>query len=162
MPAIYFPAIIDRSASGFGLSFPDFPGCIAAGDTVHEAAANGEAALALHIDGMRADREAIPQPSRLDDIEEVEGADDVARVLIRADLPGKFSRIQVTLEDSLLAAIDAVSHNRSGFLADAARASLKQVAHPAPGPIPGGKRRVSKAELEATYGKAVQLTAERV
>lgn len=101
------------------------PPAIAAGATVQEAAINGEAALAFHLDGMREDGDAIPAPSSLDDIEEVDSADDVARVLVRAVMPAKFSRIQVTLEDSLLSAIDAVAANRSGFLADAARAALR-------------------------------------
>lgn len=126
MPPIYYPAVIDRSASGFGVSFPDFPGCVANGATVQEAAVQAEAALALHLDGMRADKDAIPQPSALDDIDPVEGADDVARVLVRADMPGTFSRIQVTIEDSVLAAIDANATNRSSFLTEAARSALKE------------------------------------
>src|SRR4051812_2305366 len=126
MPANYYPAIIDRSESGFGVTFPDFPGCVAAGDTVQEAALNAEAALALHLEGMHNDGDEIPAASSLDDIEDVEGAEDVARLLVRADQPTKFSRVQVTLEDNLLAAIDAVAPNRSGFLAEAARAALKE------------------------------------
>jgi predicted RNase H-like HicB family nuclease len=126
MPPIYYPAVIDRSASGYGVSFPDFPGCVAAGATVQEAAVNAEAALALHLDGMRADKEKVPQPSSLDDIEPVEGADDVARVLVRVEVPAGFTRIQVTIEDGVLAAIDAVSSNRSGFLVDAARVALQE------------------------------------
>lgn len=145
MPPVYYPAVIDRSESGFGISFPDFPGCVAAGATLQETAINGEAALAFHLDGMREDGEAIPSPSALDAIQPVEGADDVARVLVRANMPGKFSRIQVTLEDSLLAAIDAVAANRSGFLADAARAYLHQRSnHVAPvskDPLPVPRKR---------------------
>jgi predicted RNase H-like HicB family nuclease len=124
MPPIYYPAVIDRSASGFGVSFPDLPGCVAAGTTVQEAAVEAEAALALHLDGMRADRDGIPPPSSLDVIEPIEGADDVARLLVRTEMPGKFTRIQATIEDSVLAAIDAVASNRSAFLTEAARAAL--------------------------------------
>ena len=124
MPATYYPAVVDRSASGYGVTFPDFPGCIAAGDTVQEAAENAESALAFHVDAMRADKDAIPLPSDLDSIEPVDGAEDVARLLVRVDLPGKFQRIQVTMDEGLLAMIDRVSHNRSGFLAEAARAAL--------------------------------------
>jgi predicted RNase H-like HicB family nuclease len=124
MPPVYYPAVIDRSSSGYGVSFPDFPGCVANGPTPHAAAANAEAALALHLDGMRQDRDAIPAPSSLDDIEDVEGVDDVARVLVRADMPGAFTRIQVTIENSVLAGIDAVASNRSAFLTEAARTAL--------------------------------------
>jgi predicted RNase H-like HicB family nuclease len=124
MPATYYPAVIERTASGFGVSFPDFPLVISGGDTVHDAAVSAEAALAFHLDSMRTDGDVIPAPSDLDSIKPVDGADDVARVLIRADLPGKFQRIQVTMDEGLLAMIDRVSHNRSGFLSDAARAAL--------------------------------------
>lgn len=120
MAATYYPAVIDRSASGYGVSFPDFPGLIAGGTTINEAALNAEIGLSLHLKGMADDKDEIPAPSSLDDIEDVEGADDVARILVRAETPAKFSRIQVTLEDSLISAIDAQAANRSGFLAAAA------------------------------------------
>lgn len=125
MPATYYPAVIDRSASGFGVSFPDFPGCIAAGDTPSEAAINAEAALALHIDGMVKDGDDVPDPSDVAAIEEVEGADDVARILVRVERPAKVERVLVSIERNLLRAIDAVAPNRSAFLADAARAALQ-------------------------------------
>jgi predicted RNase H-like HicB family nuclease len=124
MPATYYPAVIDRSSDGFGVSFPDFPGCVAAGATVTKAALNAEAALALHIEGMAKDRDPLPEPSQLDDIEEVEGADDVARVLIRAEAPPKVERVLISLDSGLLRAIDAVAANRSAWIAEAARAKL--------------------------------------
>jgi len=124
MPATYYPAIMDRSASGFGVSFPDFPGCIANGDSVNEAALNAEAALALHVEAMVKDKDDLPAPSDLDAIEEDEGAEDVARRVIRVDTPAKGERGLVSLDAGLLRAIDAVASNRSGWLADAARAAL--------------------------------------
>ena len=38
--------------SDYGVSFPDFPGCITAGRTLDEASRMAEDALALHIQGM--------------------------------------------------------------------------------------------------------------
>lgn len=128
MPIQYFPAVIDRSASGFGVSFPDFPGCVAAGGTVQAAAVNAEAALALHLEGMGRDDEAIPAPSSLDDIDDVEGADDVARILVRAELPGRVTRVLLSLDENIVAAVDAVSPNRSAFIADAVRDRLERQA----------------------------------
>src|SRR5205085_6089714 len=52
--------------SDFGVSFPDFPGCITAGRTLDEARRMAAEALALHIAGMVEDDEAIPQSSTLD------------------------------------------------------------------------------------------------
>jgi predicted RNase H-like HicB family nuclease len=159
MPPVYYPAVIDRSASGFGVSFPDFPGCIAAGATVQEAAVNAEAALAMHLDGMRADKDAIPQPSSLDAIEDVEGADDLARVMVRAELPGQFTRIQVTIENGVLAAIDAVATNRSAFLTDAARAALNAAHAAAPSRLTKSLRSAAtKARAERVSSAAQRGT----
>ncbi len=52
----------DRDTS-YGVSFPDVPGCISAGDTFEEAIANAAEALAGHFATMRADGDRIP-PAR--------------------------------------------------------------------------------------------------
>ncbi len=128
MPLQYFPAIIDRSADGFGVSFPDFPGCIAAGDTIQAAAINAEAALALHLEGMIGDKDPIPAPSSLDDIEPIEGGDDVAHILVRAELPGRVTRVLLSMDEGVVAAVDAVASNRSAFIAEAIRERLARLA----------------------------------
>jgi predicted RNase H-like HicB family nuclease len=84
LSVLHYPSIVDRSASGYGVTFPDLPGCIAAGDTVEDAVLNAEAALALHLEGMVQDGDAIPAPSSLQAIEPDDEADDVARIPIRA------------------------------------------------------------------------------
>lgn len=141
MPATYYPAVIDRSASGFGVSFPDFPGCIAAGATVSEAALNAEAALALHVEGMAKDKDPLPEPSRLEDIEDIEGADDVAHVLVRAESPPRVERVLISLDSGLLRAIDSVAANRSAWIAEAARSRLEAERAPRSGRPPAGARR---------------------
>jgi predicted RNase H-like HicB family nuclease len=52
--------------SDHGVSFPDLPGCITAGRTLDEAPAMAADALALHLQGMIEDGEAIPGPSSLE------------------------------------------------------------------------------------------------
>jgi predicted RNase H-like HicB family nuclease len=52
--------------SDFGVSFPDFPGCVTAARTLDEAQRMAAEALALHIAGMVEDGEAVPEPSSLD------------------------------------------------------------------------------------------------
>lgn len=54
--------------SDFGVSFPDFPGCITAGKTLEKARRMAAEALALHIAGMVEEGEAIPEPSTLDSL----------------------------------------------------------------------------------------------
>jgi predicted RNase H-like HicB family nuclease len=52
--------------SDFGVSFPDFPGCVTAGRTLEEARRMAAEALALHVAGMIEDGEVVPEPSNLD------------------------------------------------------------------------------------------------
>jgi predicted RNase H-like HicB family nuclease len=54
--------------SDYGVSFPDFPGCVTAGSTLEEARSMAAEALALHVAGMREDGEEVPEPSTLDDL----------------------------------------------------------------------------------------------
>lgn len=124
MSFVFFPAVIERADDGFGVFFPDLPGCTSAGDTVNEAALNAEEALSLHLDGMREDGEAIPAPSSIDAIATDPDVDEVGRVLVRGEVPGRAIRVQVTIDEGLLARIDRVAKNRSRFLAEAARAAL--------------------------------------
>ena len=63
----YIGLIHKDADSHFGVSFPDFPGVITAGTTLDDARAMAEEALALHIEGLVEDGEAIPEPSALED-----------------------------------------------------------------------------------------------
>jgi predicted RNase H-like HicB family nuclease len=119
--------------SAYGISFPDFPGCISAGDTMDEVIANGAEALALHVWGMEADGDQIPEPRPLEEIvndrefaEDLEGASFALVALVR-DL-GSTTRINVSLDLGLLRAIDEEARSRgqtrSAFLASAARREL--------------------------------------
>jgi predicted RNase H-like HicB family nuclease len=58
----YIALVHKDEGTSYGVSFPDVPGCIAAGDTFEEAVANAAEALAGHFALMRADGDAIPAP----------------------------------------------------------------------------------------------------
>lgn len=124
MATIYYPAIIERAGDGYSVFFPDLPGCTSAGATIQEAARNAEEALAGHLLVSAQHGDAISDPSELDAIEADPEVDEAARILVRADRPGRSVRVQISLDEGLVAAIDRVAANRSGFLADAARAAL--------------------------------------
>lgn len=126
MATAYYPAIIERGSEGYGVFFPDLPGCTSAGDTIQEAARNAEEALSGHLIVSAAHGDKIPAPSELDAIERDPEVDEVARILVRAELPGRAVRLNITLDEGLVAAIDKVAKNRSGFLADAAREALRR------------------------------------
>ena len=126
MSTAFYPAIIERGPEGYGVFFPDLPGCVTAGDTIQEAAQAAEEALSGHLIVTAEYGEPIPSPSSLDALEIDPAVKEACRLLVRADLPGKKVRINVTMDEGLVSAIDAAAANRSSFLADAARAHLRR------------------------------------
>ena len=64
----YIGLIHKDADSDFGVSFPDFSGVVTAGTTLDDARDMAEEALALHIEGLAMDEEAIPEPSALEDV----------------------------------------------------------------------------------------------
>ena len=126
-------ALIHKDAdSDFGVSFPDFPGCVTTGKTLDEARAMAVEALAFHIEGMIEDGEDIPAPSSLDEV--MADPDNVSGVMILVDArtPSLRSavRVNVTFSATILDAIDeyAETHGftRSGFLARAAQRMIDE------------------------------------
>ena len=126
----YFPAIVERAVDGFGVFFPDLPGCTSAGATLQEAVRNAETALQAHIDLASEHNEAVPAPSELDTIMSDPDVAEAARVLVRVDVPGRAVRVNITLPEDLLAAVDRYAsrtgHTRSGLLALAVRERMER------------------------------------
>jgi predicted RNase H-like HicB family nuclease len=123
-------ALIHKDAdSDYGVSFPDLPGVITAGSTLDEARDMAAEALALHLEGLIADGEAVPAPSSLEEImSDAENRDGVA-VLIAAPSPEvKTVRVNVTLPADVLSEIDEYAERegftRSGFLVQAAKKAM--------------------------------------
>lgn len=94
-----FIALVDKDHdTSYGVSFPDVPGCISAGDTFEEAMDNAAEALAGHLAVMEADGDPIPKARSLEQLREdarfVEDSDDavVAFVSPRA---GQRTTLQV-------------------------------------------------------------------
>jgi len=97
--------------SDFGVSFPDFPGCVTAGRTLEEAHRLAAEALAFHIAGMMDDGEAIPPPSTLDAL-----ADDPQRAggvafLVHVAPQGRTVRINITAREKQIEEIDHLARH---------------------------------------------------
>ena len=122
MASAAYMAVVERGQHGFGVFFPDIPGCVSAGRTPQETFANAEEALSGHLAEMLLDGESLPQPT--DDFEVDPEVDEYCRLLVRVELPGKAVRLNITMDEGLVAAIDRVASNRSSFLAEAAREAL--------------------------------------
>jgi len=127
----YIGLIHKDDTSDFGISFPDFPGCVSAGQSIEDAIAMGKEALGIHVEFMIEKNMAVPMPRSLADIQnDTEGfwTEDfsdaqIVRVplIVNIDPP---KRVNISINTSLLSAIDQAAKEqgmtRSAFLANAA------------------------------------------
>ena len=126
----YLAIIHKDPQSDYGVSFPDFPGCITAGCSIDEAKEMAQDALALHIQGMVADGDKIPAPSKLVDIVAQPDYSDAAAILVVsvAEPKPRTVRVNVTLSENVLRKIDRIAKkrgmSRSSFLVHAAEKAI--------------------------------------
>ncbi|MCH7936641.1 MAG: type II toxin-antitoxin system HicB family antitoxin [Proteobacteria bacterium] len=123
--ATYIALLHKTKTSSFGVTFPDFPGCVTGGETLEEAKRRAPEVLALHTLGMTEDGEAMPEPTALDVV--MSAVEDKAAAVLVVDAPDKFEKVErysITVRPSVMARIDAAAaaagSNRSAFLAEAA------------------------------------------
>lgn len=108
-----FSAILEQGSSGFGVTFPLFPGCVSFGRTRREAQHNAVEALELHIAGMLDDKEDIPhEPNGAeDDAGPMHHASDGVSgnqhpIFVTVDVPDDNERVNVYLPKRLIANVD--------------------------------------------------------
>src|SRR5258707_9488622 len=122
----YMGLIHKERTSDFGVSCPDFPGCISAGSTLDEAIKMGAEALAAHIGLLVEEGQPIPEPSSVERImAEPENRDGVVVLIPGPDDVAKTVRVNITLPEDALRDIDAYAethgYSRSGFIVHAAK-----------------------------------------
>ena len=128
--ANYIAVVHKDPKSDFGVSFPDFPGCITAGSSIDEAKDMAHDALSLHIKGMMEDGENIPAPSELEDVLDDPDYSDAAAILVVSVSKTKprSVRVNITVPEDMLRKIDTVAKkrgmSRSSFLVHAARNAI--------------------------------------
>lgn len=129
--ADYIAVLRKQKKSDWGVSFPDAPGCFAAGATEAEAMRNATEALQLWIDAMAEAGEDIPEPDTAANIDtDPHARDEVVRLaLINAELPGKAVPVTITMNERILRKIEKVAgpRGRSRFLSDAAEEKLARL-----------------------------------
>ncbi|CZT57886.1 hypothetical protein BN3661_02217 [Eubacteriaceae bacterium CHKCI005] len=69
MRKVTYIAVLEPSSDGYGVYFPDLPGCATFGETVESAIELAEEALSLHIYGMEKDGDPIPAPSESPEVD---------------------------------------------------------------------------------------------
>jgi predicted RNase H-like HicB family nuclease len=102
----YIAYLHKDTKSDYGVSFPDFPGCITAGSTLEEARRMAVEALSFHIAGMRKDGERLPTPSTLDELRRDPAMKGAVAFLVQVAEPERTIRFNVTARESQLAEID--------------------------------------------------------
>jgi predicted RNase H-like HicB family nuclease len=129
-------ALIHDEDGAYGISFPDFPGCVSGGGSLDEALARGAETLMFHIEGMVADSDPLPVPRSLEQLRSdpmfLADSEGAVVAVVPVELPGKAVRVNVSMDEHLLDAIDraarARGQTRSAFLAEAARARIRSAA----------------------------------
>lgn len=127
-------AVIHEEDGRYGISFPDFPGCVSGGASLEEAMRRGREALRTHVDSMLEDGEPLPVPRPVDALKsDPDFRADAAGAIVVAlplDLPGRAVRINISLDEHLVAAVDQAAReagmSRSAFIAAAARERLQR------------------------------------
>ena len=116
--------------SDYGVSFPDFPGCVTAGKTLDEARRMTVEALCLHIEGMMEDGEAIPEPSTLDALANDPAMKGAVAFLVNVDVAEKAERFNITARKSQMEEIDRRAKKegktRSAYMVASALAGARE------------------------------------
>ena len=58
-----YAIVIEKAEGNYSAYVPDLPGCVATGATVKEVETQIREAIEFHLEGMRKDGTAIPQPA---------------------------------------------------------------------------------------------------
>ena len=104
MKKMTYLAVLEHSKDGgFGVWFPDLPGCISYGRDLEEAQVMAEEALGLHIYGLESDGDEIPEASDILDMsdEDINGCIIVPVTifpeLVKNEMDNKRVKTNVTL-----------------------------------------------------------------
>jgi predicted RNase H-like HicB family nuclease len=131
----YIAYLHKEANSDFGVSFPDFPGCVTAGKTLQQARRMAVEALALHVRGMIDDGDEIPPPSTLDELAGDRAMRGAVAVLIPLQAREKTVRFNITARESEVEEINRLAKraglSRSAYIVQCATRRLGTPRKPA-------------------------------
>jgi predicted RNase H-like HicB family nuclease len=124
--------LIHEENGRFGASFPDLPGCTTVAGDPDQLLQKAAEVVAFHVGGLTQDGLEVPRFRSLSELrgdpDFMDDAKGALVVLLDADLPARFVRVNITLDENVLKRIDraasATGETRSGFLVAAAKARL--------------------------------------
>ncbi len=129
MRTFTYAGIAEHAATGFGLYFPDLPGCVTAADTFAELNDMAREALALHLVGMLGDGETLPVPTSPEQLPHDPEVDEAGVMLVTVHIGDTPVATIVDLPSALLDRVDRAAQDRgvtrSAVLRESAEAFLK-------------------------------------
>jgi predicted RNase H-like HicB family nuclease len=129
MATKYYLAIADRrpGESNWSLTFPGFPGVTSVAEKFADVMRQAKDALATAVEDMEQDGEALPPSVEEDALPDYDRTafHDPRTLLVPVETTGRALRVNISLDEGLLARIDDVSKrtglSRSALLARGAR-----------------------------------------
>ena len=126
-------ALIHEENGVFGISFPDFPGCVSGGNTSEEAIRRGSQGLSFHVESMVKDGDPLPTLRTLAELQSdpafIEDSAGAVIALVPFEMPTRSVRVNVSIDENLLSAVDAAAtaagQSRSAYMASALRKALR-------------------------------------
>ena len=94
---------------GYGVVFPDLPGCFSAGDSLEEALTNAKESVEFYLEDLAERDQLPPKASSLSTLEHNEEYKNWAWAIIDVDIEpfmGKSAKLNVTLPRLLMKKID--------------------------------------------------------
>ena len=69
-----YMVVVEKGPTSYGAHVPDFPGCIAVGESHEEVLKLIREAMAFHIEGLREQHLPIPEPSSTSEFVDIQAA----------------------------------------------------------------------------------------
>ena len=118
MRKLTYLAVLEPSADGYSVYFPDLPGCIGYGKDIEAAQADARESLELHVYGMERGGEVLPDPSLAISPEDSDGClvspVTIVPDLVRNEMRNRRVKTNVTIPSWLkeLAEVNDVNYSR--------------------------------------------------
>ncbi|WP_332763872.1 type II toxin-antitoxin system HicB family antitoxin [Phenylobacterium sp.] len=131
MVAHTYLAVLEPSAEGVRVSFPDVPDCLSSGVDAADAIARAEQALALHLDAIARQGQPAPQPRSLSELAAVQPHPRPGSgvLWVRLGAPPPDASGVLHLPDEVLTVVDHVGADlglsRAGVVALAMRSLMQ-------------------------------------
>ncbi|GHV91946.1 HicB family protein [Spirochaetia bacterium] len=115
-------ALVEEDGGNYGVVFPDLPGIVSAGSSFDDAVKNAHEIVAYYAQTVSTSE--LPRPRTLEEIEQTwedwqewkENYHFVVTYISVIPVTTKTRRINIVMDEGLLARLDRVTKNRSEFI----------------------------------------------